>query len=271
MSEQELDQVTDIDVGDDDQQQSLELTTPDDASPTASDSDDQHEKKVEFSPEQQKVVNEIAAKKAFEAREAKRKAEDLEKRLAELEASKPVEPVPDVPQAPDPYDDDYEAKLQARDQAMLAKAKYDAQVQYQQQQQQVQMQEQQRLENERLMKSLEGYSARAKKLGISDSELQQAGGLVSQYGLSEQATLHILDDEQGPAITTYLSKNPQAMDAINGMPPMKAAIYIESTIKPEATKAQPKTTNAPEPVEPVQAGGIDANDQYSLTRGATFE
>jgi hypothetical protein len=268
MSEQELDQVTE---NNDDQQQSLDLTSPDDVSPTASDSEDNHDKKVEFTPEQQKVVNDIAAKKAFEAREAKRRAEELEKRIAELEANKPVEQVPDIPALPDPYDDNYEEQLRLRDEALMAKARFDAQAQLQEQQLQAQEQERQRLEMQQLNQSVEDYSARAKKLGISDSELQQAGDLVTQYGINDQITLHILEDEQGPLITSYLSKNPQAMDAINGLPPIKAALYIESTIKPEAAKLGQKTTSAPEPVETIQPGGIDANEQYQFSKGATFE
>ena len=268
MSEQETDQVTDNNLGDEDQQQSLELTTPDDASPTASDSEDNHEQKIEFTPEQQKVVNDIAAKKAYEAREAKRRAEEAEKRIAELEAKLPREQEPVVPELPDPYDDDYEAKIAQRDEALRLKAQYDAQALIREQEAQRQAQERQRQEQEELYKAVESYTDRAKKLGISESELQAAGNLVSQYGINDQITQHILGDEQGPIITKYLSQNPTAMDTINSLPPIKAAIYIETQLKPEAMKLKPQTTTAPEPVETLAGAGIS---EKRGPKGATFE
>jgi hypothetical protein len=235
--------------------QSDDQTIQSDESLTAGDSEQPHEEKVEFSEAQQKVVNDIASKKAFEVRESKRANEDLQRQLSELQAKVPVEQAPNVPNLPDPYSDNFEQEMQARDQALLAKAKFDAQAQYQHQQTQVQTQERQRQESEALNQSVEDYSGRAQKLGVSSEELQAAGNIVYQYGIDDSVTRHILTDDHGPLITKYLSQNPQAMDTLRSMPPISAGAFLETQIKPMAIKLKPNTTNAPSPVDTLNGAG----------------
>jgi len=253
MSEQEI-QTNDeqIDFVED---QNQELTTQDNDSPTASDSEQPHEAKVEFNEAQQKVVNDIAAKKAFEVREGKRANEELQRQLSELQAKMPVEQAPNVPAAPDPYSDTFEQDMAARDQALLAKAQFDAQANQRAQQAQAQEQEKQRLEAEALNKSVEDYTGRAQKLGVSNDELQVAGNIVYQYGIDNQVTQHILNDDHGPLITKYLSQNPQAMDSLRNLPPISAGAFLETQIKPMAIKLKPNTTNAPSPVDTLNGAG----------------
>ena len=243
------------------EQQDLEPTTQENASPTGGDSEQPHEQKVEFSEAQQKVVNDIAAKKAFETREQKRQNEALQAEINALKANTPVEQAPVIPDLPDQYDDNFAERMQQRDAALQAKAKYDAQADYQQRVQAGQQQEQDRLEREALNKSVDDYKGRAQKLGISDSELQSAGGIVAKYGINDDVTRHILSDENGPLITKYLSQNPQAMDTINSLPPINAGLFIENHIKPEAIKFKPQTTNAPDPVETITGAGSPARQR----------
>lgn len=237
------------------EQQDLEQTTQENASPTASDSEQPHEEKVEFSEAQQKVVNDIASKKAFEVREGKRANEVLQKQIDDLKANAPVEQAPSIPNLPDPYSDTFEADMATRDTALQAKAKFDAQAQFLEQQSQSQAQEQQRLDNEALNKSVEDYSGRAQKLGISNEDLQAAGNIVYQYGINDQVTRHILSDEHGPLITKYLSQNPQAMDTLRSLPPISAGAFIETQVKPEAIKLKPKQPDAPPPAEVLSGNG----------------
>ena len=266
MSEQEQLETFDVEeVEPQEEQLTIDL---DEDSSTADDSDDTHEQKVTFSPEQQKVVNDLASKKAYEAREANRRANELEKRLKDLEAQKPAEQAPVIPPPPNPYDDDYEAQIAARDRALVAKAQYDANANYQRQQVQQQQYEVQRLEQETLTKTVTDYSVRAQKLGITESELQQAGSLVSQYGINDQVTRHILDDEQGPLITKYLSQNPHAMDTLNSLSPISAGLFIEQNIKPEAIKLKPRTTGAPPPIDTLNGAGVSQSQRGP--KGATF-
>lgn len=244
--------------------QIVEQTTQEDDSLTAGDSEQPHEEKVEFNEAQQKVLNDIAAKKAFETREARREVEDLRQQMADMQSKLPVEQAPVVPDAPDPYSDTYELDLQKRDEALLAKARFDAQSNYQQQQLQLQKQDEQRLESEALNKSVSEYTDRAKKLGVSSDELQAAGQVVSEYGINDQVTKHILADQHGPLITKYLSQNPLAMESLRNMPPISAGVFIESEIKPQAVKLKPQTTNTPAPIDTITGAGTPLKKHPAL-------
>ena len=62
-----------------------EQTTDQDVSPTASDSGESHEEKVEFNEAQQKILNQ----KAFDVRGVKREKEELERALEDLRSKMP--------------------------------------------------------------------------------------------------------------------------------------------------------------------------------------
>ena len=118
-------------------------------------------------------------------------------------------------------------------------------------------------------KSIDDYSGRAKKLGISDKELEVAGNTVYEYGINDHVTKYILSDEHGPLITKYLSENPVAMESLHNLPPISAGAFIESQVKPQAIKLRPVTTNAPEPVETLTGAGVQPAQRGP--KGATFE
>lgn len=253
----------------DSEQPNLEETDQAEVSHTAGDSGESHEEKVTFNEEQQKVFNDMAAKKAFETREQKRANEALQRQIKDLQAAQPVEQAPNIPDMPDQYSDNYEQEMAARDKALQDRAAFDANASYLRQQEELQAQESQRLENEALNKSLEDYSGRAKKLGISDKELGVAGNTVYQYGINDHVVKHILADEHGPLITKYLADNPMAMESLRTMPPISAGAFIESQVKPQAIKLKPATTNAPEPVETLNGAGVQPTKRGP--KGATFE
>ncbi len=225
---------------------------------------------VTFDERQQAKFNEEIGRKVAKQREAERVAseernrrEELERKLAELQA--PVRP--DIPPVPDPYDQDFQAKSQFRD-AMIAKAaQYDAQVRWNQQQ----------IEDARAKEAAKGqqvlqqtavtYAETAAKLGVQAQELQQAGAAVAQYGINDRLATRILKDERGPEITVYLSKNLQDLDALSNMEPEDAAVYIETVIKPKAKRGPP--TLAPAPVETLKGSG--SPEGYTGPDGATYE
>ena len=212
----------------------------------------------------QKVIN----KKHFEMKEAERRAEALAQENAQLRQQLPQAQRPQVPQVPDPYDDDFEAKTAARDQAIGEQNQYDWQMQQQQYQQQVAQQQHQQAEAATLHKSVTTYTDRSEKLGVSAAELQEAGNTVAQYGIPDQITQHILDDDQGPLITKYLAQHPQEIEKMRGMPLIHAGIHISNVIKPLAAGMQ-RTSNAPAPVDSLAGGG--APKPELSPKGATFE
>lgn len=216
------------------------------------------ETKVEFTPEQQAKVDEIARKAAArnleklqEAVEARRQAEE---RLAQLQPAQQQDPGrPFVPPIPDPFEDGYEQKLAARDAALAKAAQWDT-VQaiskyHLAEQQKVQAQTQE----EEIKKVVTTYNSRAHKMGISDAELAFAGSQIQAVGMAGDLVQHILHDAQGPALTVYLGNNPDELDKIRGMPPIAAAIYLETQVKPKAARAPKKPP--PATLDPVRGSG----------------
>ena len=266
MSEQDIAEEAVLDS----EQPNLEATDQDEVSQTAGDSGESHEKKVTFNEEQQKVFQWYGGEEGlWDSWQQKRANEELQRQIKELQAAQPVEQAPIIPDMPDQYSDNYEQEMAARDKALQDRAAFDANASYLRQQADLQAQESQRLENEALSKSLEDYSGRAQKLGISDKELEVAGNTVYEYGINDHVAKYILADEHGPLITKYLSENPVAMESLNSMPPISAGAFIESQVKPQAIKLKPATTNAPEPVETLNGAGVQPAKRGP--KGATFE
>jgi len=222
-----------------------------------------------FSEKQQAKFNEEIARKVAKQREAERKASQLEQeaealRLKVQQYEAPIRP--DIPPPPDPYDDGFAEKVRYRDAMIARAAQYDAHQAWQQNQQAMAAQQRQQAEQDKLRDTVTTYSEKAEKLGISAQELAQSGQIVAAYGISNEVAEHILNDDQGPAITRYLAKNPLEMDKVMGMTPLKAAAYIEATIKP-ATQSPPRL--APEPTESLRGSG--ARERERGPKGAVFE
>lgn len=205
--------------------------------------------RVEFTPEQQAKVDEIARRAAArnleklqEEREARQNLEAELQKLRPQQQSQPGRP--EVPPMPDPFEDDFSAKMQARDEALQRATQWDA-VQYlTRQQQEQQRAQQQAAQQAELEKTVNTYQARARKLGIKDAELQVAGRQVQAVGMAPDLVQHILSDSNGPAVTVYLANNIEELDKINGMSPLNAAIYLETQIKPKVGK---RVTSKPPP------------------------
>lgn len=235
--------------------------------PTASEG--QHKEKVTFNEDQQQVFNSEINKKVAQTNEVRRESDKLKQEIEGLRKQIPVETRPDVPGTPDPYDDDYEARLKDRDAAIHKQAAYDAQETVRRDQEVTALQEQERVQVETLQKSVNEYSDRAIQLGVGEDDLRAAGNIVNQYGINPQLTLFILKDEQGPLITKYLSQNPQEIEALNRLDPMSAAVLVATSIKQKAVGLKPKSTEAPEPPEYLEGAGAPLTKRGP--KGATFE
>ena len=202
--------------------------------------------------------------KAFENRELKRvaeaerqKREKLEQEIREREA--PVRP--DIPPMPNFLeDDDYDEKVALRDHLIAERAAYDRELQIQEQMRASQQQDENRKALEAQDARIKDYSKRASDLGVTESDLRLAGSVVASYEISDDVASHILDDEKGPQVTMYLSKNPEEIEKLNTMSATQAAIYIENTIKPVATKATLERT--PAPVDTPKGSGYPEEEEH---------
>lgn len=237
----------------------------------ATDSDEQHEENAQKI--NQDAVNEAINKQHRKYQEEKRQRQELEKRLAEYEKqSGQQSQLEEVPPIPDYYDDDYDAKLKRRDEIIQRNAQAVAQQQWLQQQKQAQEYQQQQQRQAELTQKVETYAGRAKKLGVDRAELQNAGELIASYGLNEEVTLAILEDDQGPLITKYLASNPMELSSVVGMTPLQAVLYIERNVKSKAAGLKPRTSNTPPPADRLNSGRADPEaGQLKYAKGGKFE
>lgn len=239
------------------------------ASELAPDAGEEPKEKTKFTEDQQRIVDDIVAKKTYKIRETERQAEELKQKLAELEARLPKEQAPDIPPIPDAWDDDFEQKMQARDQAIQDRAAYNAR-QRAAEDQRIELERQQLANKQKAFtEKVTTYSERAKKLGMSAEDLAKAGQTVAKFGIKEEIAEYILEDEQGPMITAYLSRNLGELEKLSTMSPMRASAYIENVVRKNAGVSGKKRTQAPDPVEPLRGSG--AKLDHPALDGAKFE
>lgn len=239
----------------------------------ATDSETQHEEKAEADVNQeavQKAINKQHAK----YREEERKRKEAEEKLAEYQRKEQelqAQRFSNLPEKPDPFDDDYEAKAQAYEQSLTEKIKFDAQQEFLQQQQLQQQQLEQAQRSQELQKKADEYTNRAKSLGVNQNDMAVIGQKLAEAGMNEQLALAVLDDPEGPLIAKYLSTNLAELDALqSGNPYLAGAKMVE--IKEKAMALKPKTSNAPAPATKVEQQAVDPEaGMLKHAKGGRFE
>ena len=229
--------------------------------------------KVTFSDEQQKRVDEIVGKKVYNAREAERRADALMRENDELRRQVPTETRPEVPILPDRYDfqsdEAYNSAVINRDTLVGIAATFDER----QSQAEITRNVEKRMADEAIFaenqKDAQDYFSRASELGLKQQDIIAAGQTVANMGVGDEVAGFILKDKAGPLITQFLASNPLVLDEISRMSPMNAAITISSVIKPKVAELMPRTTQAPDPVEPLRGSGVPPMERGP--QGATFE
>lgn len=235
---------------------------------------DTEHKKVEFTAEQQEILDREIGKKTFKLREEQRKREELERKLAAIESQKvQQEQAPDVPDVPDQWDEHYEQKLRQREEALTKRGEWNARQAYAAKQAQEAEQLRLQAKQQQLASDVEEYKKRAVQNGLSSDELAQAGQAVGAYIYSEDLAQAIVKDERGPLITKYLADHINELEHVSQLSQVSAlaaAMYIAENIKPKLSAMKPKTTQAPEPVDVIRGAGAAKKDRYHID-GATFE
>lgn len=206
--------------------------------------------------------------KHFELMEEKRLREAAEAEVINLKSKLPNVQKPVIPDLPDPYDEDYDIRIKQRDEAIRNAAIYEANEEIRNNQIQSQNKAEQERKNNDLVKSVETYSGRAKELGISENELAVAGKAIAAYGMHDDVAHFILSDDKGPAITTFLARNPAELEAISKLSPMQAAVHISNVIKPKL-QLKNKISAIPEPADTLSGGGVKKSERGP--KGAKYE
>ena len=208
-------------------------------------------------------------KKHHQLMEERRAREVLQQENERLRSQVPQEQRPAIPAIPDQYDDDFTEQMEARDKAMQDVASFDArQATFQEQhnvlqQQAVQAQQQEAQQRE------QSFAERAKTAGISDNQLSTAIQTVNALGgIGVELASHLMENEQGGVITTFLAQNPEEILAIQNMTPMQGAVHINSVLQPKAAAAF-KSTSAPPPPDSLGGGGAPPADEGP--KGAVYE
>lgn len=206
--------------------------------------------------------------KHHEVMEARRRAEELERENAELKKQIPQAQRPEIPPIPDPYSDNYEAEMEARDKAIRDAEAYDAEQARNREQENRQAEQNLNQQREQLKTAVEGYSQKAAELQVDPEELKVAGQTVAAYGVSNQLTQYILGHEQGPLITTHLAKNPAEIDAMQGMTSEQAAVHIATVVVPKVVSGK-KPNTPPPPADTLEGGGAPPKERGP--KGAKYE
>ena len=224
---------------------------------------------ISFSEEQQRFINEkIVAKQVAKRGEAERRAQELEQRLQELEAQIPKQDMGKPKPPTDVWADDYDQQVAKYEENLAKWVQQETEKQYYEQQAMRAQQEQEMAAQQEFMEKAQTYSEKAKSLGISSDDLKVAGSAVAQFGIPNELVTHILEHDQGPAITMYLARNLSELQSIQNMNPVQAAVHIAKNIEPKVTRSI-KRQAPPEPTETVQGSGLPEKERGP--KGAVYE
>lgn len=225
------------------------------------------EAQAEAKDETQELKRAVADK-AFKEREARRRADDLEKRLKELEAKTTPEFDGAVPPMPDPFDDDFEQKVRAREEALQKKARADA---FSTQKREVEAEAQRKREREEFeqtQKLQADFRKNAASLGVDNDTLAQSAQTVIGYGVTPDIENAILSDKDGPLMLQYLAANPMDLADLMEANPLRAGMLL-ADVKNKSLSLKPKPSSAPPP--PASIEGRGASKRERGPSGATFE
>lgn len=218
----------------------------------------------------QKDINKQHRKYRDEERARKRveaEKDRLAKELAELKA-KTVDLT--VPPPPDPYSDNYEDQIRARDEAIQRKAEHDAQQRSIEDQQKRHTEEQALHEEQALQEKVAAFDTNMVKLGLNPVEVKKAANTLIDYGVSDTLQDILLEDSEGPLLATYLANNPIELEALGGMSTLQLVNHLNGTVRQKASLLKPKTSKAPDPPMTLSGGGVQELED-PLLAGVTFE
>lgn len=204
-------------------------------------------------------ANEAFNKQYGEKKQLERELEATRAKNAafeQAERERAAAAIGNIPPMPDAFDDDFEAKVKQRDEAIIAQANYNASNQAYLQQQQLHQQQAAQAAQAEQDKALISYANKATDLGIKQDELNAAANTVAQYGLSNELVMHIVKDSDGPLITKHLAANPLDGHTLASMSPYLVGQFL-SDIKAKASALKPKKSSAPAPAESLSGNGVD--------------
>ena len=178
--------------------------------------------------------------------------------------------VGNIPDMPDPFDDNFEEAVKKRDEALIAQANFNQQNRAYQERQQFQQQQAQAEQQKAQTKLEQDFLGNARSTGASETEIISVVNTLVNAGLSGDLGSAIMSDSDGYFVAKHLAANPQeAYELINMNPILAGGKFAE--LKQKASALKPKTSNAPKPSDTLQGKGHTPPSQYKHISGATFE
>ena len=116
--------------------------------------------------------------------------------------------------------------------------------------------------------SVTSYVNRAAELKVTDQQLKEAATVIGDFGMQVDVVNYILDDPNGPLITTYLAKNTGVLDELTRMNPMQAAVMISQKISPKFASTKPLNSSSPDPLNRIKGSGAAPRKRGAT--GTTF-
>lgn len=233
-------------------------------------STEETQERIEFNEAQQRFINEhIVAKQVAKRKQLEEELEALRQRVPRDQADQSGDPQPQVPPLPNVWEDDYEAKIQARDQKIRELAAWEVRQEERQRYEREQVQRAQYEQQQQLLGQVKTYTERAVEMGISEQDLAVAGNAVAQFGIADDLVADLLSDDLGPAVVMHLSRNLGDLAQIQQMTPTRAAAFIESNVKPKVTRSLKRRQAPPEPGETPEGKGTPKPRRGP--KGVTYE
>lgn len=230
-------------------------------------------KGIEFSETQERYIQEkVAAPLVGRRKEVEEDNRYLRGLLKQHGIEETGPKPPEVPKKPDPFDPDYDKKIEERDAIIAQRATW------QQQQEVFSQQQQQRIQAELEQRNAKYYQAAAESgiqqaslLAAGDKVLSAATTLTEQQAQNYAQTIdYIMRHESGPKITMYLSETPAALQTLASMNPMAAVETIATKIAPFLDGKTQQRQDPPEPAEQLKGGGaakLSEEDQMIADMG----
>lgn len=215
----------------------------------------------------QERIDKVTAQKY----EQQRRADALEAKLREIEASKPAV-TPDMPAPPQMPEDVYDSESMQKYHAdMVAYTQQAAQIAGEGAYEKRQRLEQERQQQTAMQQVVSTYAQNAVRDGVDMDKLRAAEQVLNESGISPQLGSYIMNDKNGGKIAEYLHDNPAIMHELLSLDPVTAGIKIATELKPKVLSTNPKVTRAPEPPPEISGGGVlDRDDFERRNPGTTF-
>lgn len=184
---------------------------------------------------------------------------ELELQSAQKEQVKQEQNEVEIPEIPNPQEEDFEEKLKLREEAIVKNAH---------------LQREREIESRRSQEETKGivesYFNKGAELGIERSQLEQAGQKVLSIGLDDSVAEMIMKDPEGALIIKALSEDPATLNAMRGLSPAEMSVKIYTEVKPRCSISSDKISKTPDPVD--VGSGNEMYDTISpLIKNASFE